>query len=1052
MAINSDTEHTLSIRTLPADSFEFFVPASAESGARLISVSLPAPQEQEGCHSWRVSCGEESVIPQVRVVSESDDGSPRTLMVRFPWTVEAGQDYTFRISSAEDNPGGENIIGQVTPYSFSINANDRSLTLLGNYLTILRNEATECGVQILAPNFPARFMGPEIKVIENGPYFAWVYADYYGGIWNARLELKADLFGEIEFASRLLRTRRDAAMPRYGFRIFSSRGRAEINGEPMKGKKVIRELAEQSFQIASDSLQTSFNIPGGPQFREGQLQSVDKSGVQIDLFRSGELESRSRFLEGQERSCHLVMLGSENENGRSQRIRAQAAVSARRAAGRAYPETDWGAMLPLRKKATSLTRSMQVRDGEDFGRIRSDDSLPMSHLDATLAILEDYYRGGDVRLLDWAMDTAEYYLSMRMYRGWDLNAYGGERNDEDPREIESCNQTGTFLLLLAYDQTGDPRFRESAIACVDRVAQRMEQTYFMSGYSLDRGWSLGADVRGGYFAKDLIDFYRYTGEGRYLETARNILRGIGKLRLGEGLWKEEYSDPYGPTALMITGEDVGILHDTKNFENPFHLTQILLGAQAVYSQTENEQARKIVSDISDWLVASQSDAGLWNFPQAGSPAGQFSGLSLQISKALLNSYILLGEPDYFQAAESSMRLVTQLLEKFGSFPEGIPPQDKKYFYTEDFTEVDFLRSKLNLEVKSLSAVAGFFSAVNEYIHLAFDASESLRQPISNPLGVFLLEEAEFAAEGTPLNFDTGARFSEVDADFQKCREAEAFHSTEEAIDAWERFVADYVNAPLESFRVIQLAREAGDTAKEEAATQVFLNDFPGHPRSGLLRLKLAVLNYSLGEKDRAIDILKQLIDDLFGSVWERDASALLYLYGDGPRPEATLLAGKGEAETITMIDPSTGDSDELPVSVSCEYDESKIRFAVECRKPVVGGVETIRLYLDPAHDYESWCCFEVSSIGDTSFRELSWAGQGEILKGGDDWVAKVSNDEESWHADISIPLEKLGLDGNRQGELCGLNIEREFSLGLRLWQSMHQNPVMPQAFGRLLFC
>jgi hypothetical protein len=951
MAINPDTERTPSLGSLPADTFEFSVPASSESGTRLISVSVPAPQAIEGCHSWRVCCGEESVIPQVQVLNEADDGTPRTLMVRFPWKVEQGQDYSFSIASDEDASDGENIIGQVTPYSFSMNAGERSLTLLGNYLTILRNEATECGVQVVAPNFPTRFMGPEIKVIENGPYFAWVNADYYGGIWNARLELKADLFGEVEFTSRLLRTRRDAAMPRYGFRIFSSNGQAEVGGEPVKGKKVIRELAKQEFRITSESLQTSFLIPGGPQFREGQLQSVDKTGVQIDLYRSGELEPGGRFLEGQERSCHLIMLGSENGSGQSQHIRGQAAVDARRAAGRAYPETDWGALLPLRKKATSLARSMQVRDGEDFGRIRSHDSLPMSHLDAALAILEDYYRGGDVRLLDWALDAAEHYLSMRLYRGWDLNAYGGERNEEDSREIEACNQAGTFLLLLAYDQTGDPRFRESAIACVDRVAQRMEQTYFMSGYSLDRGWSLGADVRGGYFAKDLVDFFQYTGEARYLETARNILRGLGKLRLGEGLWKEEYSDPYSPTALTITGEDVGIMHDTKDFENPFHLTQILLGAQAVYSQTENELARKIVSDISDWLVASQSDAGLWNSPQAGSPAGQISGLSLQVSTALLKSYGLLGEPDYYQAAESSIRLVTQLFERFGAFPEGVPPQDKDYFYTEDFTEVDFLRLKLNLETMSLSALSGFFSAVNEYIHLAFDASESLRQPISNPLGVFLLDEAEFADEEAQLDFDAGIRISEVDADYQKCREAEAFNTTEEAIESWEKFVADHVNAPLESFRVIQLAREAGDAAKEEAATQVFLNDFPGHPRSGWLRIKLATLNYSLDEKDRATDILKQLVDDLYGSVWERDASALLYLYGEGPRPEASLLAGKGVAETITMIDPNTGDPDELPVSVSCEHDESKIRFSIECRKPAVGGVEAIRLYLDPVHDY-----------------------------------------------------------------------------------------------------
>jgi hypothetical protein len=678
--------------------------------------------------------------------------------------------------------------------------------------------------------------------------------------------------------------------------------------------------------------------------------------------------------------------------------------------------------------------------------------------EAGFLAFEDYYRGGDARLREWSLRLAEHYASLQLYRGQDLSAYGGARGaGEHEKEIPSCCQTGASFLLMAYEETGDPRYREAAMDCLDRAVKQLERTSFLRSYSLTEGWLRPANIRAGRICADLVALYRYAGDPRYLDTAVRVLRGLSRLRVGEELWKEVYGDPFSPFEIAITGEDVGVLHDTANSESPFALHQVLLGAQAVFQETEDEQVRKIVVDISDWLVESQTEAGLWNFPQTGSPAGSISRLALLISRALLKSYVLTGEPAYFQAAEDALRLIVQLFQKYAAFPEAQAP-DKPYFYTEDFTDVDFRRLKLVLGRADLDTAAAFLAAMNEYLQVAFDAPQSLRLPIANVLGQFLLGDAP----ATDLSAQTalaeaGRPSSPEEEDYRKCLAAEAVDSPAKAIEHWEQYAATYEDTPLEYLRILKLAERAADTAEAEGVIARFLEKFPGHPRSGWLRLRLAAISEAKGDFDQARHVLRNIVEGLYGSVWGRDAAAHLFRLGVLPRPEATVLAVSASGEHPVdklagpFIDPSTGNPSAQRTHFFVTYDEHGLKFHASCHDRAFSGDEIVRVFLDPVHDYETWCTFEASTNGERTFRDLGWAGNARKHPNEADWSARVRAEGISWDVIMSVPWDKLDLSEPVQGRIIGLNVERESYLGRSLWLPMLSEPVMPQAFGRLLF-
>lgn len=1049
---------------------EFQVKAQDQAGPCLVSVSVAAPEVEEPA-GWKIigDDGREAA-PQCRVLSRDQDGSQRTLLFRFPWELEPGRETSFRIEPRNERPDGSDLLTQKTPYFFSLAAGRRRLTLLGNHLSILLDGAAECGVEILAPDFPIRFMGPEITVVENGPCFAWVAVDYFGGSWNARLEVKVDCLGEIEMIARLRRVRGDAAFPRFGLRVYSSNAAVEIEGEPVpSGRRSFQGIADRAVRVLSPAGASIFRVPEGPQTAQGQaVISASRGETEVHFCRTGEAEpgQTSRILEGQERSLSLVLLSPDSVPGRPGRLTGIPAQRARPVVRSAEFPVDWGELAPLREQATRLALSLQCLEGDRYGEplakggpaAPSSQPEPLSGLDAALMVLEDYYRGGDERLREWALRIAESYLDLRLYRGQDLNAYGGTRGrGRQEQELPSGCQAGASLLLVAYEETGDLRYREAATACLDRVVKQLEHASFLHTYSLEQGWRPGANVRSAGICQDLVALYRYTGSERYLDAARRILRGLSRLRAGEELWKEVYPDPCSLIEMAITGEDVGVLEDTANFESPFALQQVLLGAQAVFQETEDELARKIVVDISDWLVESQSRADLWNFPQAGSPAGSISRLGLFVSRALLRSYVLLGEPDYFQAAERTLRLVVQLFEKSGAFPEGLPPEEKPYFYSEDFTDVDFRRLRLSSGRTELGVVAGFLGALDEYLQVAFDPGQSLRQRIANPLASFLLNEApaiDLPDGASPAEAGPGP--SAEDEDYRKCLRVEASQSAPDAIEQWEQFVETYRDTPLEYLRLIRLAEKANDAPKAEAIIERFLREFPGHARGGWFRLRLAAIAESRGDRVRAAQILNEIAEDLYGSVWARDAAAVLYRLGESSRPDATAVArpvcDEHEAELVTapFIDPATGMTDPQRTHFSVAYGADHLEVRVILLDRAFSGDEVVRIYLDPVHDYESWCSFEVGTNGERRFRELGWAKGTWTLLSQDDWSARVNAEEREWDVLVKIPLAKLGLTGPVKGKLLGLNLERESNLGRRLWQPMLSYPVMPQAFGRLL--
>jgi len=746
---------------------------SGLEGDRLATVSMPfALGEVAGLEGASVEDSSGAPRPvQCRVLKRHPDGSIRRALIRFPWQPKAEASETFTLTWQGTPASSESIITAAGPFSVALSAGPRSMRLSDNGLAIQREGRPECRVRFTGLGFPSRFLGPEVTVIEDGPYFAWFNLTFFSGQWNVYMEVQADYTGQVRIIARLRLMRGTGlAAPRFGLELS---GLAPVlsapEAAPLPFSATVADGGPRRFAFGLNPGATVLTIPPGAQVRQGRVD-VQTTGdtAQLTFTRDASLDDtvadeQKQFYEGQERHVELVL---PRPGGKELGCRASIAAVRRSAAVLGLPLVDWGPLTKLRETCTRNALKLTCRDGDQFGDVTSGVSLSspqwsitgLTRIDTGLDMVQDYYRGGDPRLKDMAVGWAENWVSLKQYRGWDMNSFGGERYTMAAWDyIPSFNQKGVMMIAYAYEETGDPRYLESALAFADRAVRQMQTRYFLSGSGVSP-LSIGSDanIRPGYLGRDLVLMYRWTADERYLNAARQIVHGLATLCTGEhGLLREGYGDPYSPFERLVTGTDLGVTEDNSDHLKPFILNYILEGAQYLYEETGDAVAGSTMVGVSEFMLDAMQEGGIWNYAQRHAAEGNGLGhMSVEIANTLLRSYSLTGDERYRTAAFEAYHLICKCLETYGTMVDGVTaPADRSYFYPDDHCDLDLYRGAISVQGIGRDAIGYFLCAVDRILRIDGGSADWLLSPPTHPRHRWLVEQAPVS--GGTVNHEIG---------------------------------------------------------------------------------------------------------------------------------------------------------------------------------------------------------------------------------------------------------------------------------------------------------
>jgi hypothetical protein len=163
---------------------------AGRSGERLATVSFPfaegemprtppGPPFARGGVGVSVQAASGAVRPaQGRILHSHRDGSVRRAMIRFPWNAQANATETFTVLPLPEAPQPAGLLSRAEPFSLMVQAGPRTVRTDGMGLVLTRGDQEESRVSFTGVQFPVRFLGPEVTVIEDGPYFTWASLTY----------------------------------------------------------------------------------------------------------------------------------------------------------------------------------------------------------------------------------------------------------------------------------------------------------------------------------------------------------------------------------------------------------------------------------------------------------------------------------------------------------------------------------------------------------------------------------------------------------------------------------------------------------------------------------------------------------------------------------------------------------------------------------------------------------------------------------------------------------------------------------------------------------
>jgi hypothetical protein len=799
-----------------------------------------------------------TIALQARVLSRHPrDKSVRAAMLRgVAKNLNAGDIFSLTPENSSEKP-----LLKVENGRAEILGGARRIVVENGTAHVFRGGKLEAKVAPLAPNFPQNFGPPVLEVVENGAQFAWLALTFPSAQWKMRFEIKADALGQIEFIARLLAHEGEHAFATFGFAgEVAPFADLKINGAPANQKKF--QLRDEARRVQTinfigstpdeNSAATTFAFPDGAHIRQGRMEI---NGAQFQMWRDVSLDKTKPqylFREGQERSFAFALpAAGSTPDANLQHAHGHVSATRRAAVVRGEKPTDWGELESLRHAMTRYVPKLQSLDGDDWGdltiSVARENSVyepaSLTRLDHGEDFLDDYYLGGERLLADVALRWAQNYLELHLYRGKDQNAFGAERYALTAENFfPNFNQKGLFLLMHAWEETGDVRFEKAGLAAADRMAKLMQTRDFFPSYNLNGGFSTGNNTRTAYMAADLCKFYKFTDDEKYLQAARKIIEKLEAMRARTAshdelttnfhtgqktapLLSEGVANPFALGNLALHSDGTGVLQSPGGFPKPFILDYHLRGALALLRHEENEAARSLLTETADYLVENRNLFGTWNYPQVHSPTAILQ-VTASVGDDLLLAHERTGNKNYLTVAIEQAKFLTQLFDATRSATFDLRlAGGKPYFYAEDFTTADLHRSSVATSQISRDFLAHAFTFYNHYFARFPAQTAILREPLQN-------QNARWIVEKAPIENRDDRPPSSIVADFAAAEKAQPTRAFEEV------FAPSKITPEIGNSFVYLLHNESPSDDGSVSTLRLFENDkelLPAHSLHAKIR-------------------------------------------------------------------------------------------------------------------------------------------------------------------------------------------------------------------------
>ena len=212
---------------------------------------------------------------------------------------------------------------------------------------------------------------------------------------------------------------------------------------------------------------------------------------------------------------------------------------------------------------------------------------------------------------------------------------------------------GFHSFWLAYEETGDPRFKEAAEAQAQWGAVNI---YCHKG-----------EMRNVGAITDFVKLYEYTGQRLYLDAAVR-------------LW-EEFQSKQGDDLLFTqggkpaVGDHLYIPNDQYGYKHPFvkpNIVQYAINAlpRLLKHRPADKRLRDTILALSDWMARVQTPGGGYGYP---APATAGIGWGTEYDNGLMLACGIELKEEYLEATARDLRAIIQLLEIHGEIPSGINP-------------------------------------------------------------------------------------------------------------------------------------------------------------------------------------------------------------------------------------------------------------------------------------------------------------------------------------------------------------------------------------------